>query len=157
MIGVSRGARHWWPRAGHFNGVRHRISRAPKTGSRLFGFRRMEDFSGDQESRNEPRSQALMIGTHRRILRSRSHSMRQPFSRAVLLVLLVLLAVVAGRPYLDSLLFAATTPRPVAARGDLAETERATIGLFERVSPSVVQVVGVTTGSGSADAEGEGG
>jgi S1-C subfamily serine protease len=83
--------------------------------------------------------------------------MRQPFSRAVLLVLLVLLAVVAGRPYLDSLLFAATTPRPVAARGDLAETERATIGLFERVSPSVVQVVGVTTGSGSADAEGEGG
>jgi 2-alkenal reductase len=83
--------------------------------------------------------------------------MRQPFSRALIVILFVLLAVLAGRPYLDSLLFAATTPRPVAARGDLAESERATIGLFERVSPSVVQVVGVTTDSGSADAEGEGG
>jgi hypothetical protein len=58
--------------------------------------------------------------------------MRQYFSRAAILILIVLLAVLLGRPYLDTLLFAATSPRPIAARSDLAETERATIGLFER-------------------------
>jgi S1-C subfamily serine protease len=78
------------------------------------------------------------------------------FFRGAVVVLIVLLAVVAGRPYLDNLLFAATSPRPIAARSDLAEAERATIGLFERVSPSVVQVVGATTGAESADVEGEG-
>jgi 2-alkenal reductase len=62
-------------------------------------------------------------------------SMRQQFSRGAIIVLLVLLAVLVGRPYLDTLLFAATSPRPIAARNDLAEAERATIGLFERVSP----------------------
>jgi S1-C subfamily serine protease len=87
----------------------------------------------------------------------RSNFMRQPFFRGAIIVLIVLFAVWIGRPYLDSLLFAATSPRPVAARSDLSETERATIGLFERVSPSVVQVVGAATGSGSADVEGEGG
>jgi S1-C subfamily serine protease len=83
--------------------------------------------------------------------------MRQHFSRAAILILIVLLAVLIGRPYLDSLLFAATSPRPIAARSDLAESERATIGLFERVSPSVVQVVGVAASSGSVHVEGEGG
>ena len=80
--------------------------------------------------------------------------MRLHFSRAAILILIVLLAVLLGRPYLDTLLFAATSPRPIAARSDLAETERATIGLFERVSPSVVQVVAAS--SGSVDVEGEG-
>src|SRR4051812_17536849 len=83
--------------------------------------------------------------------------MRQHFSRSAILILIVLLAALVGRPYLDTLLFAATSPRPIAARSDLAESERATIGLFERVSPSVVQVVGVAAGSASADLEGEGG
>src|SRR5437868_10484155 len=82
--------------------------------------------------------------------------MRQPFIRGAIIVLIVLLAVWIGRPYLDTLLFAATSPRPIAARSDLAEAERATIGLFERVSPSVVQVVGVAS-SESVDVEGEGG
>ena len=79
------------------------------------------------------------------------------FSRAAIVVLIVLLAVLAGRPYLDTLLPATASPRPIAARSDLAESERATIGLFERVSPSVVQVVGVATSSGSAEVEIEGG
>lgn len=83
--------------------------------------------------------------------------MRQQFSRAAIVVLIVLLAVLAGRPYLDTLLPATASPRPIAARSDLAESERATIGLFERVSPSVVQVVGVATSSGSAEVEIEGG
>jgi hypothetical protein len=83
--------------------------------------------------------------------------MRQYFFRVAILILIVLLAVLLGRPCLDALLFAATSPRPIAARSDLAETERATIGLFERVSPSVVQVVGVAASSGSVDVESEGG
>ncbi|TDR88022.1 S1C family serine protease [Enterovirga rhinocerotis] len=61
-------------------------------------------------------------------------------SRPILLVIVGLLAVLAGRPYIERL-FASPDPRPVAARGDLAEYERATIELFKRVSPSVVQVV----------------
>src|SRR5438270_559058 len=69
--------------------------------------------------------------------------MRQHYSRAAIIILIVLLAVVVWRPHLDGLLFATTSPRPIATRSDLPEAERATIGLFERVSPSVVQVVGV--------------
>src|SRR5690242_19232564 len=83
--------------------------------------------------------------------------MRQHFSRAAILIMIVLLAALLGRPYLDTLLFAATSPRPIAARSDLAEAERAIIGLSERVSPSVVQVVGVAASFGSIDVEGEGG
>jgi S1-C subfamily serine protease len=83
--------------------------------------------------------------------------MRQQFSRGAIVVLIVLLAVLAGRPYLDTLLFAVTSPRPIAARSDLAEAERATIGLFERVSPSVVQVVGAANASAPGYAESEGG
>lgn len=47
-----------------------------------------------------------------------------------------------ARPYIDYQLYAATSPRTIEPRGDLAEFERTTIALFERVSPSVVQVVG---------------
>lgn len=82
--------------------------------------------------------------------------MRHYFSRGIIVVLLVLLGALVGRPYLDTLLFAATSPRPVAPRSDLAESEQATIGLFERVSPSVVQVVGVGSGAGPVGPEGEG-
>jgi S1-C subfamily serine protease len=77
--------------------------------------------------------------------------MRQHFSRTAIVILIVLLAVIGGRPYVDRFLFAATSPRPVTARADLAESERATIGLFERVSPSVVQVVGASNGSGAGN------
>ena len=83
--------------------------------------------------------------------------MHRQFSRGAIIVLIVLLAVLAGRPYLDNLLFAATSPRPIAARSELAEAERATIGLFERVSPSVVQVVGAANGSPPGYGESEGG
>ncbi|MBR1192957.1 trypsin-like peptidase domain-containing protein [Bradyrhizobium sp. AUGA SZCCT0240] len=79
------------------------------------------------------------------------------FFQAAIVVLIVLLAALVGQPYLDRLLFAATTPRPVTARSDLAEAERATVSLFERVSPSVVQVVGAGPGAGSTDLEGEAG
>src|SRR3954453_9087395 len=82
--------------------------------------------------------------------------MHERFFRVATVVLILLVAALVAQPYLDRLLFAATSPRPVAARSDLSESERATISLFERVSPSVVQVVGAATGASAADMEGEG-
>jgi len=55
-------------------------------------------------------------------------------------ILIVLLAVIAAQPYVDRVL--SGTPRPVEARGDLADSERTAIEIFARVSPSVVQVAG---------------
>ena len=49
-----------------------------------------------------------------------------------------------------------STPRTVAPRGDLSELERASIELFERVSPSVVQVVGRAGTIAPSPGEGEG-
>jgi 2-alkenal reductase len=62
-------------------------------------------------------------------------------------------AVFLARPYIDYQLYAATAPRTVEPRGDLADYERSTIALFERVSPSVVQVVG--RGAETATTRGE--
>ncbi len=61
----------------------------------------------------------------------------------VLAAVLLVAGAIAFRPALEYRLYAATAPRPVEPRGDLAEYERSTIALFERVSPSVVQVVGL--------------
>jgi 2-alkenal reductase len=67
------------------------------------------------------------------------HRMNGRFDLRVALALLILIAAVA---YVAHDGFHVTAePRPVAARGDLSEIERATIGLFDRISPSVVQVV----------------
>jgi 2-alkenal reductase len=68
-------------------------------------------------------------------------------------VILGLAVLFVARPYVDYQLYAATTPRPIEPRGDLADYERSTIALFERVSPSVVQVVG--RGAEVATARGE--
>lgn len=66
--------------------------------------------------------------------------MRDRFLRALLLVLLALLLVLLARPYIDEALFAARTPRPIEARGNLADIERLNIEIFQRASPSVVQI-----------------
>jgi len=71
----------------------------------------------------------------------RERGMNSRFTGVALLVLAIVLGVMAAQPYLDRLLFSASTPRPVTARGDLAGSEQSTIEIFERVSPSVVQVV----------------
>jgi 2-alkenal reductase len=63
-------------------------------------------------------------------------------SRIVIIVLLVVVAIYIGQPYLDRFLYSASTPRTVAPRGALSDIEHTTITLFEQVSPSVVQVVG---------------
>jgi S1-C subfamily serine protease len=62
-----------------------------------------------------------------------------------------------AQPYVDRYFFAAT-PRPVQARGALADAERTGIEIFERVAPSVVQVVarGASPSAAGLDEEGGG-
>ena len=61
--------------------------------------------------------------------------------RLILTGFLFLLVILAARPYLVERSYSATTLRAIGSRGDMAEYERTTIGIFDRVSPSVVQVV----------------
>jgi 2-alkenal reductase len=62
------------------------------------------------------------------------------FIRIALIIVIALLAAFVVEPYVARYLYAQTTPRAVAARGDLAEGEQSAIELFQRVSPSVVHV-----------------
>jgi S1-C subfamily serine protease len=78
------------------------------------------------------------------------------FFRIAVSIVLLLLAAQVAQPYITRMMFAATTPRPVEARGNLSEAERATIALFQRVSPSVVQVVGQQSEAETSGQEGEG-
>jgi 2-alkenal reductase len=64
------------------------------------------------------------------------------FTRIAVVVLLVVAGLYLTQPYVDRLMFSASTPRLVEPRGSLSELERSTIELFERASASVVQVVG---------------
>jgi 2-alkenal reductase len=65
-----------------------------------------------------------------------------PFFRALFVLIALALVAIAAQPYVNRLLYSATSPRPVEPRGQLSDIERSTIAVFERVSPSVVQVVG---------------
>jgi len=78
--------------------------------------------------------------------------MQDRATRIVMLVIAVLLAILVLQPYVNTWLFSAREPRPVAARGDLADLERTTIKVFETVAPSVVQVVSLQ-GRGPAGGE----
>jgi S1-C subfamily serine protease len=62
-------------------------------------------------------------------------------TRIGLILAALLIGLYTFEPYMRAYVFTATAPRAIEARGDLAEFERTTITLFERVSPSVVQVV----------------
>jgi S1-C subfamily serine protease len=77
--------------------------------------------------------------------------------RFIVVALLIVLAVYVGQPYVDRLLFSASTPRAVAPRGTLSDLERSTIELFERDSPSVVQVVARAAALDASQGEGEAG
>jgi len=77
--------------------------------------------------------------------------------RLIIVALLIVLAVYVGQPYVDRLLFSASTPRAIAPRGNLSDLERSTIELFERDSPSVVQVVARAAALDPAQSEGEAG
>jgi len=73
------------------------------------------------------------------------------FLRFAIVIALALLAASVAQPYVTRLLLAQTPPRPVTARGDLSDAEQSITALFERVSPSVVQVVGRQGGRSMLD------
>jgi 2-alkenal reductase len=54
--------------------------------------------------------------------------------------MLILATAWVARPYLIAIWASAEGPRTVTPRGDLTQAERATIKLFQTVSPSVVHV-----------------
>ncbi len=83
--------------------------------------------------------------------------MNDRFTRGILVVVAIILALFVGRPYLDQVFFAASTPRAVEPRGQLSDIERSTVELFEHVSPSVVQVVGQAAAVADVAAPDEGG
>jgi 2-alkenal reductase len=83
--------------------------------------------------------------------------MSDRFTKIAFIALFVVLGVYIGQPYVDRLLFSASTPRAVEARGNLSDVERSTIELFERVSPSVVQVVARAGALETTQSEGDSG
>jgi S1-C subfamily serine protease len=78
------------------------------------------------------------------------------FFRFAIIAVLALLAASVAHPYVTRLLLSDTAPRPVTARGDLSDAEQSITALFERVSPSVVQVVGRQGGRNVFDDESAG-
>jgi len=64
------------------------------------------------------------------------------FFRFAIIALLALLSAAVAQPYVTRVLLSETAPRSVTPRGNLSDAEQSFIALFERVSPSVVQVVG---------------
>ncbi len=71
--------------------------------------------------------------------------------RFAIFVILIVLVGTAVQPWVTRILLTETAPRPVAARGNLSDAEQSIIDLFERVSPSVVQVVGRQDGDLSGE------
>jgi 2-alkenal reductase len=65
----------------------------------------------------------------------------------VLLALVVLIAAFVAEPYLRDFVYTAAAPRPIEPRGALSDVERTTISIFDRDSPSVVQIAGEVTSS----------
>ena len=78
------------------------------------------------------------------------------FTQIAVVAALGVLGAYVAQPYLDRMLYSASTPRAVEPRANLSDLERSTIELFERVSPSVVQVVARPPGE-ILQAEPEGG
>jgi 2-alkenal reductase len=82
--------------------------------------------------------------------------MTDRFGRIALAILIVAVAAVFAQPYIDRLLFSATTSRTITPRGELADLEKATIALFEHAAPSVVQVVSLAGQGAGQTATGSG-
>ena len=68
-------------------------------------------------------------------------------ARALLVGIFTLLVIVAAQPYVYHYFWSAKTPRPVEPRASLTDLERTTIAIFDRDSPSVVQIAGQTNAS----------
>src|SRR5215216_1775048 len=67
--------------------------------------------------------------------------MQDRFGRSMLVLVAILLAALLVQPYAGRWFYPAATPRAVEPRGDLSDLEKSTIQVFDRVSPSVVQIV----------------
>ena len=78
------------------------------------------------------------------------------FFRFAVVAALLLLGAQVAEPYVVRALLSQITPRPIEAGGNLSDAERSIIALFERVSPSVVQVVGRETGGNLSSDQDEG-
>jgi S1-C subfamily serine protease len=78
------------------------------------------------------------------------------FFRLSVIVVLLLLAAAVAEPYVTRLMLSDTAPRLVTARGDLSEAEQTIVAIFQKVSPSVVQVVGRQAGGDSFSEDSEG-
>nr|WP_210260948.1 trypsin-like peptidase domain-containing protein [Enterovirga sp. DB1703] len=65
-------------------------------------------------------------------------------SRVALTLAVLLLAAFVAEPYVARFLYTQEAPRVVTPRDDLTASERSTIELFERASPSVVHVFAVS-------------
>jgi 2-alkenal reductase len=76
------------------------------------------------------------------------------FAYILVVLVIALLGAVAFRPAIDRALFVSSAPRSIAPRGQFSETERSTIEIFERVSPSVVQVAARRAANPFAEGEG---
>jgi S1-C subfamily serine protease len=73
--------------------------------------------------------------------------------RYLLLAIVLVMGVMLAQPWIQQTFYSATTPRAIEPRGNLAEWERTTIAIFDRVSPSVVQVAGRSGGDTFAGAD----
>ena len=103
------------------------------------------------------RDLGLSRGTNGAVPRTSIRSaktMRYPV-RGILIVIALLGAVWLLQAQWRPLVLSASEPRQVAARGALSDFEQTTISIFERVSPSVVQVF-VQRGGGGLSSESEG-
>jgi S1-C subfamily serine protease len=76
-------------------------------------------------------------------------------NQVLLLGIFVLLAVMISQPYIERQLYSAVTSRAIEPRGTLADFEQSAIDIFERVSPSVVQVAGRSDTSDLSTTEAE--
>ena len=81
--------------------------------------------------------------------------MTDRLTRVLLAGVLVVLAAIFAQPYINESLFSSRSPRPVEARGSLAEAERTTIAIFNAVSPSVLQVIGHSASQEQVTPEGD--
>ena len=77
--------------------------------------------------------------------------MNSRFSRYALIWILLIVTVYVGDQFIRGTFLTADDPRPVTARGSLADSERSTINLFETVAPSVVYIF-----TGNSDPQGGG-
>jgi len=80
--------------------------------------------------------------------------MRIRAAHIFMVLVIALLGAVAFRPYLDRALFVSSAPRTIEPRGQFSDIERSTIEIFERVSPSVVQVAARRSANPLAEGEG---